>query len=72
MTTPIPCDDEHCTLPSAYVRNGVLVIESKHHGERHRCTVSLHYLHKLLTESGTTVLDSASTTVSTPLPVLPP
>jgi len=50
MTTPIPCDDDNCNLPVGHVVDDVLIIESRHHGKRHRRTISLHYLRKLLTE----------------------
>jgi len=59
-------------LLSAAVVNGVLVIESRHHGEVHRCTISLHLLQNLLTVSDKTVLSSAATTVSATERTLPP
>jgi hypothetical protein len=62
MTTPIPCDTPNCSLPSARIINGALVIESRHRGEVHRCTLSLHYLLKLLTGRDESVLPSALTT----------
>jgi len=49
MTTPILCDDQHCSLPVARVVNDVLVIESRHHGKVHRNTISLQRLLNLLT-----------------------
>lgn len=70
--TPIPCDNDNCNLPSARVQNGVLIIESRHHGEIHRCTISLHLLQNLLTLNDKTVLSSAATTVSASARTLPP
>ena len=63
MITPILCDDQHCNLPSARIVNGTLIIESKHRGQLHRCTISLHRLQILLTQDEHCVLDSVSTRV---------
>ena len=70
--TPIPCDNDNCKLPSARVQNGALIIESRHHGEIHRCTISLHLLQNLLTVSDKTVLSSALTVTSASERVSPP
>jgi hypothetical protein len=72
VSTPISCDNEHCRLPSARVVNGALVIESRHHGEVHRCTISLHWLQSLLTTRDNSVVFSPATTVSAQKRVLPP
>jgi hypothetical protein len=60
--TSIPCDNQHCHLPSARVINGVLIIESRHHGEVHRCTISLQLLQNLLTIDTHSVIECAATT----------
>jgi hypothetical protein len=70
--TPILCDNDNCKLPSARIVNGALVIESRHHGEVHRCTISLHLLQSLLTVSDKTMLSCATTTVSASERPLPP
>jgi hypothetical protein len=69
MITPIPCDDDHCNLPVARILNGVLIIESRHHGKVHRGTISLHWLQNLLTSrdtSATLRLDGVSQTLAPP------
>lgn len=40
-----------CGLPWAKVQNGVLVVESRHHGERHVNVIALEELFKLWKEA---------------------
>lgn len=40
-----------CGLPWAKVQNGVLVVESRHHGERHVNVIALAELFKLWQEA---------------------
>lgn len=40
-----------CGLPWAKVQNGVLVVESRHHGERHVNVIALAELFKLWREA---------------------
>lgn len=53
----VPCRE--CENPAAYVRDGMLVIESKHHGKKHRNVFTLEFLAKLLKED-----DSKSDTIA--------
>lgn len=45
---PVPCGCAGCELPFAYIQNGVLVIESRHHGEQHVNVLRLEELIRLL------------------------
>ena len=35
------CSQEECSLPVAYLENGALIIESRHHGEKHETIFSI-------------------------------
>lgn len=45
---PVPCGCAGCELPFAYIQNGVLVIESRHHGEQHVNVLALAQVIELL------------------------
>ena len=38
----------YCDLPAGYIKGGCLVIESRHHGEKHVTTLTLEELETLL------------------------
>ncbi len=40
------CDVGGCELPAAYVRHGMLIVESRHHGEKHITIFSIAELYK--------------------------
>lgn len=44
------CTCGACRLPFAKIINGALVIESVHHGERHRNAIGIDHLLRLLSE----------------------
>ena len=43
----------HCGLPWGKIENGCLIIESRHHGEKHTNHISLDMLYRLLQASKT-------------------
>ncbi len=45
----LKCSVEGCNLPHGYIVNGVLVIDSEHHGHKHRYMIPLA---DLLREAG--------------------
>lgn len=49
MKKPLLCST--CRLPFAVVENGVLVIESRHHGEKHTNVLSLEAVYELVKAS---------------------
>jgi hypothetical protein len=42
------CECSCCRLPLARIQNGVLIIESRHHGERHTNVIALAELVQLI------------------------
>ena len=38
------CDEKGCQLPVAYLKDGMLIIESRHHGEKHVSTIRVDLL----------------------------
>lgn len=52
---PVTCGCPGCALPVAYVQNGALVIESRHHGARHVNVLPLTRVIELLQEAQPTV-----------------
>jgi len=47
----IPLMCSCCNLPFAYLRNGVLVVQSRHHGQSHQNVVAVSELSRILTVS---------------------
>jgi len=43
---PLPCS--RCGLPTGRIENGVLIIESRHHGQTHRNVYALDLLRRMI------------------------
>jgi len=41
MKVKVVCDTPGCRLPCGYLKDGMLIIESQHHGDRHVTVVNL-------------------------------
>ena len=37
----VACDEPGCHLPVGYLKDGVLIIASQHHGHKHTSTINL-------------------------------
>lgn len=40
-TVQVPCDTKGCPLPIAYLKEGMLIIASRHHGKKHVSVIRL-------------------------------
>jgi len=49
--TAIFCDTLGCILPIAYLKDGVLIIESRHRGKKHTATIRIEALYQKETPS---------------------
>ena len=45
----IHCDEKGCTLPAGHLKDGVLLIESHHHGKKHTTIIRVEALDKTKT-----------------------
>lgn len=65
MTDPQTLKCACCDLPFAVVQRGVLVIQSRHHGQKHSNVITLEELRRMLEQAIQKVNDRATIAAET-------